>query len=83
MDINNILYIVILLVIILLVCLKTIDLHNNLMKQNIPKTTLEQDFLGNNKTLEQDFLGNNNKNNKTIENFEEDTGKEKMLECFR
>ena len=70
MDINNILYIVILLVIILLVCLKTIDLHNNLMKQNIPKTTLEQDFLG------------NNKNNKTIENFEEDTGKEKMLNAL-
>ena len=74
MDINNILYIVILLVIILLVCLKTIDLHNNLMKQTIPKTTLEQDFLGNNKN-------NNNKNN-TIENFEENTGKEKMLDAL-
>jgi hypothetical protein len=67
MDINNILYIVILLVIVLLVCLKTIDLHNNLMNQPIPKTTLEQDFLG---------------NNKTIENFEEDTTKEKMLDAL-
>ena len=79
MDINNILYIVILLVIILLVCLKTIDLHNNLMRQNIPKTTLEQDFLGNNKN--NNNKNNNNKNN-TIENFEEDTGKEKMLDAL-